>query len=240
MGRGPVRLVQPVLGGREQQRRLGRERVHEQRGPRPALRAASACGTVSGSSSRALAVEEVVLGTNTTGRSPGATGSRTAWAGPSAGVQARVSPPSRQAATLSGCPSSSAARPSSASSSRVSSPPSTSARAAIRPATIAAADEPRPRPCGIRFAQTTSQPARLPAQRVETRLQGPYDEVPAGARDAVRALTGDVDVQAVVGDPDDHVVVEGQGQAEGVETGTEVGAGRRHPDADRRGPERHP
>ena len=45
---------------------------------RPAFRAASACGTVSGSSLRALAVDELVVGTNTTGRSAGLTGSRTA------------------------------------------------------------------------------------------------------------------------------------------------------------------
>ena len=53
MRRRPVLLVQPVLGGRQQQARVGGQRVHEQRGPAPRSRAASACGTVSGSSLRA-------------------------------------------------------------------------------------------------------------------------------------------------------------------------------------------
>ena len=46
------------------------------------------------------------------------------------------------------------------------------------------------------------------------------------------ALARDVDVQSGVGDPDDDVVVEPQGQAEGVEARTEIGAGGgdAHPD----------
>src|SRR3954453_9665474 len=45
-------------------------------------------------------------------------------------------------------------------------PPATSARAAMTPPTIAAADEPRPRPCGIRLAQTTSNPRGRPPSRL--------------------------------------------------------------------------
>ena len=92
-------------------------------------------------------------GTRTTGAHAGSTGPAgpRAAAGPS--VQASVSPPSRQAATLSGWPSISVASASSAASSSRSSPPTASARAATSPATIAAADEPSPRPCGMRLAQ---------------------------------------------------------------------------------------
>ena len=89
-----------------------------------------------------------------------------------------------------------------AASSSVSSPPSTSARAASRPATIAAADEPRPRPCGIRFAQTTSQAARLAAERVERRAYSARTTRCRRVRGTLsRALAGDLDVQALVGAP---------------------------------------
>ena len=179
-------------------------------------------------------------GTKTTGRSAGDTGSRTAVAGPSAGVQARVSPPSRQAATLSGWPSSSAASPSSAASSSVSSPPSTSARAGDQ-----AGDDGRggrAEPAAVRDAVRADdlEAAGLPAERVEAGLQRAHHQVPPGARHGLRALPGHVDVQALVGDPDDHVVVQGEGQAERVEAGPEVGAGGGHPDPHRRGPERGP
>jgi hypothetical protein len=84
------------------------------------------------------------------------------------------------------------------------------------------------------------EPAGLAAERLEAGVQGAYDQVPASARDAVRALPGHVDEQTLVGDPDDDVVVHAQGQAERVEAGAEVGAGRGNPHAHRGGPERHP
>ncbi len=72
----------------------------------------------------------------------------------------------------------------------------------------------------------------LAAEQVEGGAQGPYEEVALVARQGVGALAGDVDVQPGVGDPDDDVVVQPQGQAEGVEAGAEVGAGGgdAHPD----------
>ncbi len=76
------------------------------------------------------------------------------------------------------------------------------------------------------------QPAGLTAEQVEGRAQGPYEQVLLVAGQRVRALAGDVDVQPGVGDPDDHVVVQAQRQAEGVETRAQVGAGcgDAHPD----------
>src|SRR5690606_3376370 len=74
--------------------------------------------------------------------------------------------------------------------------------------------------------------AGLPAEQVEGGAQGAYEQVPLVAREGLAALTGDVDVQSRVGYPDDHVVVEAQREAEGVEARAEVGAGggNAHPD----------
>src|SRR5690606_29787474 len=74
--------------------------------------------------------------------------------------------------------------------------------------------------------------AGLPAEQVEGGAQGAYEQVPLVAREGLAALTGDVDVQSRVGHPDDHVVVEAQRKAEGVEARAEVGAGggNAHPD----------
>ena len=85
-----------------------------------------------------------------------------------------VSPPARQAATLSGWPSSVAASWKTASSEsaapsgrrriarghRLTGP--ARARAASRPQQIAAADEPSPRPCGIAFTQRRAIPGGCP------------------------------------------------------------------------------
>src|SRR5690606_1570362 len=74
--------------------------------------------------------------------------------------------------------------------------------------------------------------AGLPAEQVEGGAQGAYEQVPLVAREGLAALTGDVDVQSRVGHPDDHVVVEAQREAEGVEARADVGAGggNAHPD----------
>lgn len=73
--------------------------------------------------------------------------------------------------------------------------------------------------------------ARLPAQQVEGGAHGAYEQVALVPREVVGALARDVDVQAGVGHPDDYVVVEPQGQAEGVEARAEVGTagGDAHP-----------
>src|SRR5690606_6835389 len=76
------------------------------------------------------------------------------------------------------------------------------------------------------------QAARLAAEQVEGGAQGAYEQMALVAREGVAALTGDVDVQPGVGHPDDHVVVQAQREAEGVEARAEVGAGGgdAHPD----------
>src|SRR5690606_24962913 len=74
--------------------------------------------------------------------------------------------------------------------------------------------------------------AGLPGEQGEGGAQGAYEQVPLVAREGLAALTGDVDVQSRVGHPDDHVVVEAQREAEGVEARADVGAGggNAHPD----------
>ena len=73
---------------------------------RPALKAASACGTSLGSSPRATCVERGCEGTKSTAETPSA-GSSLSTSAPSGCCQAVVKPPTRQGATLSGWPSSS-------------------------------------------------------------------------------------------------------------------------------------
>src|SRR6478735_690453 len=139
-------------------------RASTSRAARPALAAASTWGTVRGSRPRAVSVSTGVAGTKTTGTTEPAGSIRMALAAPPS-VQARVKPPRRQAATLSGCPSISVASSSSAASSRRASPPVVTARAATMPAQMAADEEPRPRPCGMRLAQTISRPWGCPPSR---------------------------------------------------------------------------
>lgn len=76
------------------------------------------------------------------------------------------------------------------------------------------------------------QPVRLSTEQVECGAQGAYEQVRLVALQGVGALARDVDVQPGVGDPDDHVVVEAQREAEGVETRAQIGAGGgdAHPD----------
>jgi hypothetical protein len=69
------------------------------------------------------------------------------------------------------------------------------------------------------------QAARLAAEQVERDAQGAYEQVVLVTGKRLRALTRDVDVQARVGDADDHVVVEPQREAEGVEARAQIGAG---------------
>lgn len=77
------------------------------------------------------------------------------------------------------------------------------------------------------------QTARLPAEQIEGRAQGPYEKVVLVTRERLAALARDVDVQPGVGHPDDDVVIEPQRQTEGVEARAEVGAGGgdAHPDS---------
>src|SRR3569833_3649634 len=123
---------------------------------RPELAAASACGTISGSSPRARSVARRASGTSATGRTPGVTFSLVSR-GPEGVCQAIVRPPARHGATLSGWPSIRVA--SARTSSAVNfSPSGCRARAARMPATVAAEEEPSPRACGMRLTQRIRSP----------------------------------------------------------------------------------
>ncbi len=69
-------------------------RAASSRADRPAANAASACGTVAGSTPRAFFVEAENGGTSATGRIDGSQSTRNAWARPSSSNQATLSPPS--------------------------------------------------------------------------------------------------------------------------------------------------
>ena len=119
---------------------------------RPAVNAASAWGTVSGRS------DSSVPGDSTTGSIVPSSGtSSTAVRALPFVVHETVTPPVIAGAALSGCPSISVARSRTAWSSSASGSAS-SPRASSRPATTAAAEEPSPRPCGIRFVQCMRTP----------------------------------------------------------------------------------
>ena len=91
-------------------------------------------------------------------------GTRSAAIRPSSD-QATHSPPSRHGATLSGWPSRSAASCNTLASGNAATPPATSPRASRTPATMAAEDDPRPRPCGIRLTHCSAMPAGWPPSR---------------------------------------------------------------------------
>lgn len=76
------------------------------------------------------------------------------------------------------------------------------------------------------------QPARLPAEQVEGGAHRPDEQMTLVARQGVGALTCDVDVQTGVGDTHHDIVVQAQGKTQGIEAGTEIGAGSggAHPD----------
>ena len=89
-------------------------------------------------------------------------------------VQAMVSPPSRHGATLSGWPSRSAGQRQHAGVVAALRRRRGPARGpAARRRTIAAADEPSPRPCGMRLAQCSSSPCGWPPSSVERGAASP-------------------------------------------------------------------
>ncbi len=194
--RAAVVLVQPVLGARPGASRDAGSapRPGAPRGRRS--RAASSCGTLAGSRPRAFAVDSSADGTNTTGTTS-ADGSSRRECGPAPSVQARVNPPDRQAATLSGCPSSSVASSKQRGPRRDQcSPPTARARAARMPATIAAAEDPRPRPCGMRFAHTTSSPCGCPPSAANPARRARTIRCDSSRGSVAGALPRDVDHQA--------------------------------------------
>ena len=229
--RRAVRLVQPVLGrGQQQVGAAGqRARPAARRGRRGARRRRAAPSPAAGP--RAVAVDSRVC--RHEHRSARSVGARLEPDG--AGRRRRrarrcVSPPSRQAATLSGWPSISPA----SSSTRVVVEPVARRRRPGRareqtPATIAAADEPEP--AAVRDAVRAVQPQRRggAAERVERRAQRPHDQVPLVARHAPAPSPSTVDLDGAVG----RIAAAprprraGRAPGRGVEAGPEVGAGRR-------------
>ena len=111
------------------------------------------------------------------------------------------------------------------------SPPSTSARASSTPATIAAADEPRPRPCGIRLAQTSSSPRGWPPSASKVGAHRPHDQVPLVARrrrSAPSPATSTVDRSSATRTTTSSYRPSARPSAS--KPGPEVGAGGGHPD----------
>ena len=144
---GPRSRRTGLAGSRSARRRAarpGRRRTRRRR-----------AGRSGGSSPRASSVEAVNGGTSTTGSRAGSDVAADR-AGRSVGpIQAMVSPPSRQGATLSGWPSMRAGQGQQRRVVRAAASPSvTRPRASTRPATIAAAEDPSPRLCGMRLAQS--------------------------------------------------------------------------------------
>lgn len=152
---GAVRLVELVLGGREQQVRALRESRDEQRRTRE-IEDRVFARDLQRVEPRATEVDIVKSGTNTSGATPRCTSSFLCC-GPCSSTQAIVRPPNRAGATLSGWPSSSVARRSSASA-PISTSPARRPFAARSPDTTAAPDEPIPRPCGIALTASRRTP----------------------------------------------------------------------------------
>ena len=126
-------------------------------------------------------------GTNTTTCDPRVDRERRRARNRSPSAQAIVNPPYSAGATLSGCPSRSAASANTASSSISSEPPATRPRAAQTPATIAADDEPSPRPCGITLSHSAAAPGVARPCASNARPHRPVHQVALVERDLALA-----------------------------------------------------
>ena len=188
------------------------------RAARPALAAASACGTVAGSAPRDALVDVRELGMMAIAASGSVSAIRAIF--PS---QARVRPPRSAAPRLSACGSS--VSPAASSSSGLA-----SGAAATSPSAIAAADEPSPRSSGIAFRTGSCLPAgsarsayartaRLSCVGESSAAPSPSTTTPA----SVRHL---------------ELVPEIERDGGGVEAGADVRGGRGCADDHRAGPRR--
>ena len=144
-------------------------------------------------------------------------------------MYAIVNPPSRQAATLSGCPSRSLHSCSSAASSRSSDPP---AHQGARRACSRRRSRRRTIPVHAHAGSgsCTSAPGRpvvRPSQS-NAATAGPHDEVGRAAVDGSAPSPVTSTTTAVVVHFEDHVVVPAQRQPERVEPRAQVRAGGRH------------
>ena len=68
--------------------------------------------------------------------------------------------------------------------------------AAARPPTTAAADEPRPRECGMALRQRTTRPGALTAGGLQPTVDGAHHQVLGAQRHLAGALPLDLDDQA--------------------------------------------
>ena len=214
-------------------RGLGRRGRATSSAARPELAAASAWATVSGSSPRAT---EVSTGSAARARSRRRRGPRRVGAAdePVLGRHGDGEAAEQRRRDVVGVPLDlGGEREDAASSSRVTPASATRARASTMPPTIAADDEPSPRPCGItlthgRRTAGAATPSASNAARIErcTRCRSSR-----GTRAAPSPVT------SIVQRSVDHLsrqrVAQVQGEPEAVEAGAEVGAGRRHRDGDR-------
>ena len=146
-------------------------------------------------------------------------------------VHATVNPPSRQAATLSGWPSSRVGEGQHGvvGQRAVTVRGPAHGRRGRRP-TIAAADEPSPRPCGMRLTQCSA--GRAAGRRARRRRRASPGRPGASRRGprsaAPRPVTSTC--RPPLGHPGGQVVVQVEREPERVEARPEIGAGRRHPD----------
>ena len=243
--RAPRPLVQPVAGGGSRWSGAG-VRAWTSRAARPGCRRRPS-GDVRGQHRPGGAGGQLLPGTRTTTRRRGGATDAVPVAdgdgSPGRGIQLTVRPPWTLAEALSGWPSSTLAMSVATSRSTVddgspasaaSSSASESACAATTPATMAVADDPRPRLCGTPLRASRRRPA---GRRLE-----PGDPVRHGAHTRcgrpghlVGALARDRHLQA--GRPrrhvDDVLVPQPEREPDRVEPGAEVGAARRHAHADR-------
>ena len=196
------------------------------------LKTASRCGTSCGRAARMADVERGLSGMKSTARRSRGGSKRTVSGRPST-MAMTTKPPRRAAVALSGWPSISIE---SVSSRRWSRPLPVSASAATRPATVAAADEPRPRAMGTWFciwmrkprsAGTWPSAQRRPVSRATTKRLSRVVGRTAGALALDRELE-----PRHVGDLDRDPVAQVEGERQGVVAGAEVGGRGRHVDHD--------
>ena len=192
---GPLALVQPVVGGLEQQGRVAGQRVHEQRGPGGVERRRRRAAPTSGSSPRAT------CGGQRRRRARGRRADVRRDVEPDGAAHRRRSSRTaspRRAGTARRCRGAPRARWSAGAPRRRRSPSTSghSAQAPRTPATTAAAEEPIPRPCGMPLSATTRRPGGVQPSCVAGGPEGADDQVRLVGGQLARADAGDRHLQA--------------------------------------------
>ena len=234
---GPVVLVQAVLGGGEQRlaarrsaprtsRALGRRRTPRRR-----------AGPIGAAARARASVDDSNGGTSTTGRRTGSTVRRTAR-------RARPRPGDRQPAEQAGGDVVGMALELGGERERVARRGAAASPSATRPGRAALRRRWRPPTsrargrAGSRLRATQREAGRLAAQLGRRRAHRPHDEMGLVARDVAAPSPSTSMSSPSLVDPSDEVVVQGERQAERVETRAEVGAGGGHPHVHRSGAKR--